>query len=460
MRGFCTLQWYGSKYGDMHRYIWDMDYNEAGAVVREEPIKMGDVTFDIYLCEDGGKASEKCVEWSVGGHFSLNRFIEKAVKEAEREWSDDADLKEVLNYDDGDSRVWFSKDGVDDWTLLERTPRRVAQHLAPSADSAVAPRLMIEARKNGFWKKPDEAKIGAVKAQQAQLNAAQELDDTAWRASLAVGALVDHHDAREGHEKWREADIAAVDGDTLTVRWRGMLEPTAQVLRDSEAIAKPYSKCRDWRNQLRTNTKIELRRKHHPEEVIVMRGPVYESEDKEHVLYYEGFKKEWWIAEKKEWAKMSKSARGYLHVEVEEHNPLKVSAALLGGDKQWQVYDKQWASDPSVQISPVEGAGFAISTDYPGLPGAIKMEGHTGTHAEMMGVYHWMAQGEYVRGTVKRIDRKHGEIDVDIKSGTTQKSGGSYTSYNYYEPEKTVQDIPLYVIVQRSGNIFRVGFFF
>ena len=49
-----------------------------------------------------------------------------------------------------------------------------------------------------------------------------------------------------------------------------------------------------------------------------------------------------------------------------------------------------------------------------------------------MGVYTWMPQGDYVRGTVKRIDRKHGEIDVSIKMPKTK-----------YKME-TVKDIPLY----------------
>ena len=42
-----------------------------------------------------------------------------------------------------------------------------------------------------------------------------------------------------------------------------------------------------------------------------------------------------------------------------------------------------------------------------------------------MGVYTWMPQGDYVRGTVKRIDRKHGEIDVSIKKPKTNTSSYS-----------------------------------
>ena len=56
-------------------------------------------------------------------------------------------------------------------------------------------------------------------------------------------------------------------------------------MRDSESIAGPYSKCRDWRNQLRTNTEIEILRKHHPSKKIRERGPVYQNEDGERVLY-------------------------------------------------------------------------------------------------------------------------------------------------------------------------------
>ena len=73
--------------------------------------------------------------------------------------------------------------------------------------------------------------------------------------------------------------------------------------------------------------------------------------------------------------KFKDGARGYLHVEVDEQHPLKVADALLASKKSWKVYDTSWGEEPEVRISPVEGAGLVPSSDIPGLPDTIKMEG-------------------------------------------------------------------------------------
>ena len=56
-----------------------------------------------------------------------------------------------------------------------------------------------------------------------------------------------------------------------------------------------------------------------------------------------------------------------------------------------------------------------------------------------MGVYTWKPELDYFKATVKRIDRKHGEIDIAVKG----PSKYSY-AYSWADPDKLVQDVTLY----------------
>jgi len=93
----------------------------------------------------------------------------------------------------------------------------------------------------------------------------EEEDDATWRANLKVGSLVDF-ETSDGEKKssiWREARIVEVNGNNLVVHCLGWLNKTSdlfrvQVSRDSNRVSRSHSHVRDWREQLRVRTPVEV----------------------------------------------------------------------------------------------------------------------------------------------------------------------------------------------------------
>jgi hypothetical protein len=244
------------------------------------------------------------------------------------------------------------------------------------------------------------------------------------QASLTVGDLCDHGAAEAEGEalKYKEAVVKADDGEKLTLEYRGLRQPPFEVARADEALCKPYSKARDWRNQLRTNTKLEVHRSLHTNSTIRDRKPVYVSDSGEHVMYRDGTTEEWWIADKAEYDKLKDSCIGYFHLpEVKIFNPLDLNDARSKLEKNaWNTYIKgRWAQCPLLRINPVEGAGVLDDqSGYEGLPKSVMVEGHEDPHDKMMGQYTWVPSVDFFEATCKRIDRKHGVIDIAVKAAS------------------------------------------
>jgi hypothetical protein len=172
---------------------------------------------------------------------------------------------------------------------------------------------MIESRKSGFWRREDAVKMAAVDSMKKLQTAVEAMDDATWRAQLTVGGYCDHKEEKEdGKGKWREAEVISDDQEKLTINYRGLREHHIVVDRASSDLVLPYSKVRDWRNQLRTNTKIDVHREHHHDEVIRARSPVYISENSQHVIYRDVATKNWWVADKSEFDKHKTDCIGYV----------------------------------------------------------------------------------------------------------------------------------------------------
>lgn len=134
--------------------------------------------------------------------------------------------------------------------------------------------LMVEEQKGGKWLRSEENRVEMVESMKRKQQAVNEMSEAEWRAQLAEGDLCDHHDLAEEEgaqeedpdegrparkPQWREARVLKVnEDDTLVVGWRGVHGHAVTLARSSELIDKPYAKARDWRNQLRTKTKVEV----------------------------------------------------------------------------------------------------------------------------------------------------------------------------------------------------------
>ena len=250
----------------------------------------------------------------------------------------------------------------------------------------------------------------------ASLQAVDKMGDEDWRNQLKPGDLCDHHDQPEGQPdkaKWRESEVVSVDSDDVTVRWRGWVGRELTLPKTDAALSKPYSKARDWRNQLRTNTKIEV----HLDAIALSDGtarneiaPVYKNG---HVyFYYQVEKKEWWFGD------TVRHRHGYINTEGGVGpDPTKIPADA------WSFYnpDKSprpdWEKDPSIAVTVLEPADWAerFATADECLPAewpeVLEISGHTGYQKEKMGRWN---RTRYIMADVHKIDRKQGKLEVSL----------------------------------------------
>lgn len=133
---------------------------------------------------------------------------------------------------------------------------------------------MVEEQEDGKWLRSEENRVEMIDQLKKKQEAVNQMTEDEWRAKLAAGDLCDLHDLaeEEGAQEadpeegrparkplWREGRITEVNADnTVTATWRGVVGHSMVLPRDSPLLAKPYAKARDWRNQLRTKTKLEV----------------------------------------------------------------------------------------------------------------------------------------------------------------------------------------------------------
>jgi len=197
----------------------------------EAAVLIGEVEYQLVVCEDNGKPGQDTFKFSVGGLEPLSKVVSEAADTAHKEVT-------KWTFDEGDGltyvRLWArprqaAADEPDDaWVMLPMTD---AAGLATASHEYWAehwpaagciPELMVEARKHGFWLRENADQIALVKAMKEKQAAVEAMDDATWRAQLSVGDYCDVKANVNGKDKWREAEVVADDGDSLSVNFRGM----------------------------------------------------------------------------------------------------------------------------------------------------------------------------------------------------------------------------------------------
>jgi len=198
-----------------------------------------------------------------------------------------------------------------------------------------------------------------------------KMSNEEWRSSLVVGDLCDFNDVSNPDiTTWRETQIVEVTDTKLTIQWRGFPH-TLEVEKSDDHIAKPYSQARDWRNQLRSNTKVEV----HLDAVALSEGedpanvaPVYKNGP--FYFYYSVSEKEWWIGDE------VRITIGYINADCEQGDPEKIDA------DRWQFYEpstRQWGNDPEINVT------VLTPPTHDKWPEQISITGHVGSQKEKMG---------------------------------------------------------------------------
>jgi len=401
--------------------------------------------FAVHVCDDKGQPSKASFPIGLKGSTTLNQLIVLCAKHSE----DKQEKWEYVSDDGYYVRLWYRAEGSEDdadWQMIRENPATGGKPMQRffANDDIV---LMVEARRNGFWHRVDEEVIAGVQARAKQQKEVEDMPEEEWRTALTVGNLCDHGatEVEGGALKYKEAVVKADDGETLTLEYRGLKQPAFVVERADVVLCKPYSKARDWRNQLRTNTKLEVHRSLHTNKTVRDRKPVYLSDSGEHVMYRDGTTEEWWICDKKEYDMLKDACIGYFHLpDVKIFNPLDLNDARSKVEKDaWNMYNKgRWGECPLLRINPVEGAGtLDDQSGYEGLPKSVMVEGHVAHHPKMMGQYTWVPAVDFFEATCKRIDRKHGVIDIAVKPATKYST---YSYSSYWDNEKIVQDVSIY----------------
>lgn len=350
--------------------------------------------------------------------------------------------KELYNIEDEEFRMWYTKDG-DVWTILT-THETVGDLSNKVKDLPVTKGLeakqaiMIEGKSiGGEWLRSDKDLAAEVTAMEQRLKDVDAMSEEEWRFQLKPGDFLDHFDESEdsSKSKWREAvvvDVVGKDG-TLTIRWRGWENHRVVLMSNDQSISKPYTHVRDWRNQLRTNTKIEVALSSvalsdgvDPSELtpVYKQGSVY--------FYFYPAKKEWWIGD------TVRLRHGY------------ITAADVSGDftkipeTAWTYFNpdsRDWLKeDDGITITVIEPPDWHekyasdIDDKLPSVwPEVIEINGHTKQQSEKMG--RW-TRTRFIMADVHRIDRKQGKLEVSLKK---EKAS------SYLAPDSDfVKGIPLY----------------
>eukprot|EP00041_Stephanoeca_diplocostata_P037567 m.1425024 g.1425024 ORF g.1425024 m.1425024 type:complete len:1498 (+) comp25063_c0_seq2:254-4747(+) len=413
-------KWYGAGYWhkDIKRNV--IETVDADGKVGKE-LELWPVVFPLCECGSDGEPHEKRKQAiAVSRTLDCVSLVNLAIKEFDTEASDGISGNDEMESEvpKKNFRVWYSSDG-DVWTVIgdcegivEGTPERVSD--LPKLLSSPKRSLMVEVAVNGQWLRSGEDMVKVVADMTAKLHAVDKMTDEDWRKELSVGDFCDHLDpgcaatdtAEAVAKKWREAEVLAVgvdeDGaEVVTLTWRGHPNHRVTVQRSDTSLAKPYSKARDWRNQLRTNTKVEV----HMDALAAAEGinpsessPVYRMGT--YFFYFYPAKAEWWIGD------VVPHRHGYINAECNTLNPLDIPTTA------WSYYDtdkycRGWE----------RAHGMTVTEKVPGpnpgdFPEAVEIQGHTGCQAEKMGVY---TRTYFIMADVHRIDRKQGKLEVIVK---------------------------------------------
>mmetsp|Transcript_18225 Transcript_18225/g.47568 ORF Transcript_18225/g.47568 Transcript_18225/m.47568 type:complete len:1305 (-) Transcript_18225:193-4107(-) len=456
---------------------WYGMYFSTKGIIREiteidgrRDVELYPFTFSLCTCGHDGEPREKA-EKHVSRGMTVSDLIDMGIKDLSKE-DEGYDTETAL------CKVWFGND-KNLWYCLgtggakKELTKDVAEFVRglPKAESSTRLMLMVEDQRDGQWRRSEVNRVevlAAIKAKQVAVNA---MSDEEWRASLQVDDLLDHLDQGEGiqdaesewkmkeeaakadakenakqddkkddkedgaddkekeeteeepEEKWREARVRAVNADgTIVVGWRGVPRHSVTLPRESELISKPFSKIRDWRNQLREKRKVEisinalaLSDGKKPDEVapIYRKGSVY--------LYYIPAKNEWWIGD---WMRQR---HGYMwnNMSTAEGkagdksllDPLKIPPS--GGWTYWEQREMldQWRVKRTIGNWKEMEVPINIAVHTPGAnegdyPESIEISGHDGYQKDKMGIW-WRTN--WLQSEVTKIDRTQGKVSVELK---------------------------------------------
>mmetsp|Transcript_1049 Transcript_1049/g.3541 ORF Transcript_1049/g.3541 Transcript_1049/m.3541 type:complete len:1393 (-) Transcript_1049:213-4391(-) len=432
------------KWFDLSRFskpIW----REVSTIDGVTDIELHPLTFKVNVCGHDGEPRSK-TKIQVSRVLPVTELMERAAKEVAKEAFDE---KEPL-------KIWFENDSkawevmgtrTADVTEVKNADHKVVRDL-PKAVTSLHLGVMVEEQDDGAWRRSEESRAGmiaAIKARRMEVNA---MTSEEWLAQLSPGDFCDHYDAGEeekkeeekkedGEEKvkedvdpnveekpprragWREASVLEMHDDgTITIAWRGVPGHSVRLPKDSDLIAKTFSKARDWRNQLKVKNLVEIHIDNlalsdgkRPDEVapVYRRGSVY--------IYYIPSRGEWWIGD---WIRQR---HGYITqtMEGEPGDPKHLDILNLPTDK-WTFYDAHAINRASYTRGgwlPMEDPMLikmhkpsAIPGDY---PEEIEISGHDDYQRGKMGIW---KRTSWIMAEVTRIDRVQGKIDVALRQHT------------------------------------------
>jgi ubiquitin carboxyl-terminal hydrolase 4/11/15 len=433
----------------------------------KKDVECNPVLLTVHTCgHDGEPKYSKTDEMLlVSRGMSAKELIAKAIETVTERYANEVDDKVRRVWYSNDSSLWTmvgtespSEEGDDEAAANKnrcvKLADKVPELLGEFSKVLTSPRisLMVETRnKDGSWLRSLEDRVSVVAALRDRQQKVTEMDEGVWRSQLKAGDFCDllvessapaassppaesgggDGSGSDGEDdkaaaaaaaaeekdsklkpKWREAVVTSVDADDkIVVELRGGAKGENFTLaRDSERIAKPYDKARDWRAQLRTKMKLEV----HVDALALSDGnlphevaPIYKKATS--YLYYIPKQDEWWIGD---WIRQR---HGYITRDmadvgagVPHTDPLKIPG------HGWTYYDPapygMWRDQPRRQpITITPKVPAANPEDHPEV---IEIAGHTDFQKDKMGTW---TRSWWFMAEVHRIDRVQGKVEVILK---------------------------------------------
>ena len=175
--------------------------------------------------------------------------------------------------------------------------------------------------------------VGELPSSSNNNNNDDEDDSLTWRSNLRVGSEIDF---KSKDNTWREARVVEVSGTgELVIHCLGWVDKTSElyrinVSRDSPRVSRSHSHVRDWREQLRVSTPVEIHKSLMSDSLtdreIASKRPIYRcttakdpkgsSDLKTYYIHF--VNGEWWLG-----AHLSRQ-HGYLYIKSYSKNPLEL----------------------------------------------------------------------------------------------------------------------------------------
>ena len=170
-------------------------------------------------------------------------------------------------------------------------------------------------------------------------------EDVTWRSNLDIGSEIDY---KSKDNTWHEARVVNVSPTHLFIHCLSWIDKTSdlyliEVSRDSPRVSRSHSHVRDWREQLRVSTPVEIHKSLLSEDTSSSstkneKRPIYrctsakdpKGSDDIKTYYIHYVNGEWWLG-----AHLDKP-HGYLYIKSYAKNPLE-----LGGGGGGEVPKKE-----------------------------------------------------------------------------------------------------------------------